>query len=105
MHRLWYFLCSINQQFAGQAAPLWCSIKNGVFLCFKCAVDLQTETGNENYCQPINSAGWTDAQIQHFCMGGNKRFNDYMQAYELIEINHAKKYNTKAAEFYRKRVF
>ncbi len=88
----------------GQEEPHWVSINNGVFLGDNCARIHRTLGILTSFIRSIPKDSWTDRQLEYLRIGGNKRFADFMQSYDLNAVSPLIKYRTKAAEFYRQSV-
>jgi hypothetical protein len=48
---------------------------------------------------------WNERQLKLMSLGGNKNLGEFFQIYELIDESVQSRYKTKAAEFYRQKVF
>ncbi len=55
--------------------------------------------------RPLKGADWTYGAFLYIRLGGNANFRKYMHYYSLNDELPAFKYNTKAAYYYRSRVF
>jgi hypothetical protein len=48
---------------------------------------------------------WNERQLKMMSLGGNKNLGEFFQNYDLIDESVQSRYKTKAAEFYRQKVF
>ena len=97
--------------------PNYISTNNGLFLCFVCASFLKKHLDKE-HCKIVEIKQINIIELQNgfdylFC-GGNKRFTDFLEIYELKSTlrgetindilkdkNFISKYKTVAAKYYR----
>lgn len=89
-----------------QSEPIkYASVNNAIFLCENCAkehLELGESTSNIKLAtEEILSL----KEISLFTIGGNEKFRNYMQNYNLNEFPIKLKYKTNAAEYYRFNVF
>ena len=59
---------------------------------------------SESVTKSLNSE-WTEQQLGYLKVGGNKRFTEFVKQYDIAFDPPLLKYRTKAAEYYRLRVF
>ena len=88
----------------GQSTPLFVSINNGVFVCFKCSESHRSLGSSISLIRSISMDSWNEKQLQHVEMGGNKKFIEFLDAYKLRQDTIVGKYKSKAAEYYRRKV-
>lgn len=85
-------------------SPQWCSVNNGVFLCFNCSGVHRTFGSHTSFVKSMTMDSWTDQQLNLMKAGGNSKFKAFMESYNLAQKSPAIKYKTQAAEYYRKSV-
>ena len=88
----------------GNVSPQWCSVNNGVFICFNCSGIHRTFGMQISFVKSVTMDSWTDQQLKMMKEGGNGNFKAFMETYNLNQESPAIKYKTKAAEYYRKSV-
>ena len=88
----------------GQAAPQWASVNNGIFVCLNCSGVHRSYGVHISFVRSTTMDSWTDKQLKCMNLGGNKELNDFFSEYDLNSEPSDVKYQTKAAEFYRRRV-
>lgn len=81
--------------------PLFASITNGVFICEECAEIHRTLGSHISYVRGLKEK-WDVYLLSYMYRGGNNRFTDFMENYEIIEDADIRyKYRTKGIENYR----
>ena len=78
----------------------------GVFICADCAVIHRAELGmDKSYVKAINEI-FDDFQISYFKegVGGNYSFHEFMKEYKMEAFPIHKKYNSRPAKFYKKKL-
>jgi ADP-ribosylation factor GTPase-activating protein 1 len=90
----------------GELSPTWTSINNGVFLCLKCA-GVHRNFGLEiSVIRSLQIDSWDDKQIMFLKKGGNYKYQEMLMEYNLSNVETIElKYKTKAADFYRKKLY
>jgi ADP-ribosylation factor GTPase-activating protein 1 len=88
----------------GNVSPQWCSVNNGIFLCFNCSGVHRALGMQISFIKSMTMDSWTDQQLNMMKEGGNAKFKAFMETYNLNQESPAMKYKTKAAEYYRKSV-
>ena len=87
----------------GQSAPLWTSINNGVFICFRCS-EIHRMLGSEiSTVKSVHAGGWDPFLLSYLKAGGNSRFKAFLDRYGT-NSEYYTKYQTKAAEYYRRKL-
>jgi len=89
----------------GQANPQWASVNNGIFICFNCSLVHRNFGMQISFVRSISMDAWTTKQLTMMENGGNAKFREFMSAFNLDKEAQVNKYKTKAADFYRKKVF
>lgn len=85
------------------AKSKWASVNNGVFLCLKCAGIHRNLGVDVTIIRSLQIDSWDDKQILFLKRGGNERFKEILKSYNISpDSSVANKYQSKAAEFYRK---
>jgi len=81
-----------------QRNKIYISIKNGVFVCKSCGeIHKEMEAVKLIAEIKVKDIGYLDT-------GGNRRFHEFMQTYDLNIPDIRAKYKSKAAEYYRSQV-
>lgn len=57
-----------------------------------------------SFVRSVNLDAWNEKQLKCMTVGGNKKFKDFLAIYDLDNETIDYKYQTKAAEYYRKKV-
>ena len=83
----------------GVPNPQWISINNAVYVCYNCAGIHRGFGVQISFIRSLFMDNITDKQKKIMSIGGNKRFREFMETYNLN--TDPNKYKTKAAEFYR----
>ena len=84
--------------------PYWSSVNNGVLLCAKCTRKHRKYGNKISRIKSLEVDKWEKMEILLLKLGGNSRFNNLMNEYNipLTKENQEYKYHTKIAEYYRK---
>lgn len=54
-----------------------------------------------SFVRSLSMDTWTNDQLKHMALGGNKKLRAYFQNYDLNDESVEQRYTTRAAEFYR----
>ena len=81
--------------------PQWASVNNGIFICMNCAGIHRGLGVQISFVRSMTMDAWSLNQLKIMCCGGNRKFTEYLNNYELMEESVASRYSTKAAEYYR----
>ncbi len=83
----------------------WASLIHGVFICTSC-VSLHRGLGKfaANQTKHTELDKWTIHQLQLMWLGGNTKFLEYLTTYSLEKEDFEKKYKSRAAAFYRRKL-
>ena len=83
--------------------PRWSSINNGVLICSKCTRNHRKYGEKISKIKSLEVDEWNDDEIKILKIGGNYRFNNLINEYNipLTKENQEYKYYTKIAEYYR----
>ena len=84
--------------------PYWSSVNNGVLLCAKCTRKHRKYGNKISRIKSLEVDKWEKIEILLLKLGGNSRFNNLMNEYNipLTKENQEYKYHTKIADYYRK---
>ncbi len=84
--------------------PYWSSVNNGVLLCAKCTRKHRKYGNKISRIKSLEVDKWEKMEILLLKLGGNSRFNNLMNEYNipLTKENQEYKYHTKIADYYRK---
>ncbi len=85
----------------GSIHPQWVSINNGVYVCYNCSGIHRGFGVQISFIRSLSMDAISDKQYKMLSLGGNKRFNEFMEMYGLATAPPKIKYKTRAAEFYR----
>jgi hypothetical protein len=85
----------------GSVDASYASLLHAVFICKDCS-DIHNEIGDLS--KSVEDE-WENIHLTRFNYGGNKRFLQFMQKYDLEDKTIQEKYSSNAAHFYRKKVF
>jgi hypothetical protein len=86
------------------AAPQWASVNNGILICLSCSSTHRLLGLQVSLVRSITLDIWTDKQINLMRQGGNLQVREYLEKYDLENEDAKVKFNTKAAQFHRKRL-
>ena len=86
------------------ASPVtFVSLNNGVLICNNCRIRHAILGQDISLVKSLEQI--TDKEIFKISLGGNEKFNDFMEIYDLCEFPAHIKYKTIAAQYYRNLVF
>jgi hypothetical protein len=83
--------------------PLFASINNAVFLCETCSHGHQQLGKQISYIRGLKDE-WDEYLLLYMARGGNSRFLNTMNFYEMDDEERISKYNTEGIQNYRLRV-
>ena len=90
-----------NKQSLGSIHPQWVSINNAVYVCYNCSGIHRGFGVQFSFIRSLSMDTISDNQRKLLSLGGNKRFAEFMEEYDLNSEPAKVKYKTKAAKFYR----
>ena len=77
----------------------------GTFICGECVREHEKEfTMFQSYVKPLFTEAWDGFQLRCVQLGGNKKFFEFLKEYGKEREPIAKKYNTNAALYYKKKL-
>jgi hypothetical protein len=62
----------------GGEKPQWASVNNGIFLCMTCAALHRSLGVNASFVRSLTMDQWSDKQLKHMALGGNKHLNELL---------------------------
>jgi len=93
-----------NGENLGADSPKWASVNNAVFVCLNCCALHRPLGAHISFLRSVNLDAWNEKQLKCMSVGGNKKFREFLAIYDLDNETIDFKYQTKAAEYYRKKV-
>ena len=84
-----------------QALPEFASMNNGIYLCSNCAGLHRTLGAVTSNVKSLTLDTWTIKQLSVMALGGNQNLREYFDFFDLNELSAHKRYNTRAAQYYR----
>jgi len=85
----------------GTVHPQWVSVNNGVYVCYNCSGIHRGFGVQISFIRSLSMDSISEKQQKILFLGGNKRFFDYIQCYNLHHDSPNAKYKSRAAEYYR----
>lgn len=85
-------------------APQWASVTYGILICMNCTSVHRSMGVSISQVRSINLDIWTEKHIAMMRVGGNLQFKEFLEKYNLENEEPKVKYQTKAAQFYRRKI-
>jgi hypothetical protein len=86
----------------GSAGPGWACVVFGVYVCEKCSAVHKEMDLDTSYIKSLTMDSWSVYQINLLVTGGNKRFRDFLNQFDLPENQSIlEKYSSEAAIHYK----
>lgn len=85
-----------------QENPQWASVNHGILLCLSCTSQHRSMGNHVSTVRSVNLDIWNDKQIALMDKGGNDLLYVFFEKYDLNAEDLVTRYNSKAAQFYRK---
>ena len=67
----------------GAIHPQWISVNNAVYVCYNCSGVHRGFGVQISFVRSLSMDGLSDQQKKLLSLGGNKRFMEFMEMYEL----------------------
>lgn len=84
----------------GTANPDWASVSFGALICLRCSGRHRSYGVRTSTVRSISMDSWTHVQLLSMLEGGNKQLQTFFERHQMESIPN-KRYQTKAARFYR----
>lgn len=88
----------------GQISPQWASVNNGIFVCLSCSGIHRSYGVDISFIRSITMDSWSQKQLKCMQLGGNEGLSEFLASYDLMSEPMDVRYQTKAAEYYRKKL-
>lgn len=88
----------------GNPHPRWTSIYHGIFLCLKCAGRHRYQDLKLSTILSLLVDQWDESRLLALSLGGNEKYEAFLNEYNLLHSKFEGKYLTKAALYYRKQL-
>lgn len=80
----------------------WASVSHGIFLCLECSGQHKSLGTHISFVRSINMDLWSPIQLHIMQIGGNRRFREFLNSYELpTSYDIMDRYYTRASDYYR----
>lgn len=86
----------------GQISPQWASVNNGIFVCLSCSGIHRSYGVDISFIRSATMDSWNQKQLKCMQLGGNNGLGEFLSSYDLMSKPMDVRYQTKAAEYYRK---
>lgn len=89
----------------GNRNPDWASVTYGVLLCVNCSGRHRSYGVATSRVRSVSMDTWSHSQVLAMLEGGNEQLDNFYRRHDMGESNSAvfeRRYQTKAARFYRK---
>ena len=84
----------------GSANPDWASVSFGALICLRCSGRHRSYGVRTSTVRSISMDSWTHVQLLSMLEGGNKQLQTFFERHQMESMPN-KRYQTKAARFYR----
>ena len=88
----------------GQISPQWASVNNGIFVCLSCSGIHRSYGVDISFIRSVTMDSWNAKQLKCMQLGGNSGLGEFLSSYDLMSEPMDVRYQTKAAEYYRKKL-
>ena len=88
----------------GQISPQWASVNNGIFICLSWSGIHRSYGVDISFVRSITMDSWSTKQLKCMQLGGNEGLSEFLASYDLMSEPMDVRYQTKAAEYYRKKL-
>lgn len=86
----------------GSSEPLWASVSHGIFISIEAAGTHRSLGVKTSFVLSTTLDHWNPVHLRMMELGGNKRFDDFMNSHEIPpDMPIREKYRTRAAAWYR----
>jgi hypothetical protein len=99
---LWSIPGNSNCIDCGQPNPEWASVSFGTLLCISCSGRHRSYGVQTSVVRSIHMDSWTHTQVLNMLEGGNEQLRGFFERHQMqIGPARSRRYQTKAASFYR----
>lgn len=80
----------------------WASVNHGIVLCLECALAHKSQLSpGTSFIKSLDMPYWSKEEVNCMVLGGNTNFKNFLESYEIKELDLVKKYQYNCVEYYR----